>query len=224
MALVVRWCVTGPFRENSYLLVDDATREAVLVDPGDDADDIAALVERERATVKAIYATHGHLDHVGAIADLQERYDVPTFVPPGDRAWVESLPDQARLFRLGEKRIPRVDGDFVDGQRIAFGQIEGIAIATPGHTKGGTCLWFPVDKVLVTGDTLFVGSVGRTDLPGGNFETLSSSIRDRLFALPDDVTFYPGHGDPGRLGHEKLQNPFVGARAMGGTVRTPRMP
>jgi hydroxyacylglutathione hydrolase len=224
MALVVRWCVTGPFRQNSYLLVDDRTREAVLVDPGDDADDIAALVERERATVKAIYLTHCHIDHVGAVADLQERYGVPTFAPTGDRGWLEALPEQAHLFRLGERRVPKVDGDLVDGQRIAFGTVEGAAIATPGHTEGGTCLWFPADRVLVTGDTLFVGSVGRTDLPGGDFATLATSIRDRLFTLPADVTFYAGHGEPGRLDDEKVHNPFVGAQASGGGIRTPRMP
>ncbi|MFM2153281.1 MAG: hypothetical protein RL199_1716 [Pseudomonadota bacterium] len=224
MALVVRWCVTGPFQQNSYLLVDDATREAVLVDPGDDAEEIAALVERERATVRAIYLTHGHIDHVGAVAVLQERYGAPTFAPAGDRGWLDALPEQARMFRLGDRRVPSVDGDLDDGQAIPFGNIRGQAIATPGHTEGGTCLWFPADRVLVTGDTLFVGSVGRTDLPGGDFETLAESIRDRLFTLPEGVTFYAGHGEPGRLDDEKLHNPFVGALASGGRGRTPRMP
>ena len=223
MALVVRWCVTGPFQQNSYLLIDDATREAVLVDPGDDADDIAAMVAREGAVVRAIYATHAHIDHVGAVADLQERYGVPTFVPAADREWLEALPMQARMFRLGERRVPRVDAELADGQAIAFGHVRGTTIATPGHTAGGTCLWFPDDRVLVTGDTLFVGSVGRTDLPGGDFETLARSIRERLFVLPDDATFYAGHGDPGRLGEERLHNPFVGERAQGRSL-TPRMP
>jgi glyoxylase-like metal-dependent hydrolase (beta-lactamase superfamily II) len=223
MSLVVRWVVTGPFQENSYLLMCSETREAILVDPGDDADDIAALVAEEQAKPVAIYATHAHIDHVGAIAELQEKYAVPTYVPGADLEWLEALPLQAQMFRLGEKRIPRVDGDFADGQRIAFGRIEGVGIATPGHTEGGTCLWFEQEKVLVTGDTLFVGSIGRTDLPGGDFSTIARSIRARLFSLPDDVTFYPGHGDPGRLGDERRNNPFVG-EAAAARARVPRMP
>lgn len=224
MSLVVRWVVTGPFQQNSYLLKCAATGEAILVDPGDEPEKIAALVAAEQARVVAIYATHGHIDHVGAVAELQERYGVPTWVPPGDRDWVEQLPRQAALFRLGEKRIPRIDGDLADGQVIRFGNVQGVAIFTPGHTRGGTCLWFPDDAVLVTGDTLFVGSVGRTDLPGGDFDTLERSISTRLYALPDDVTFYAGHGEPGRLGDEKRLNPFVGERAAAGRPRVPRMP
>jgi hydroxyacylglutathione hydrolase len=157
------------------------------------------------------------------VADLQERYGVPTFVPAADREWLEALPMQARMFRLGERRVPRVDADLLDGQAIAFGGVRGRAIATPGHTAGGTCLWFEDDRVLVTGDTLFVGRVGRTDLPGGDFETLARSIRERLFVLPDDATFYAGHGDPGRLGDERRHNPFVGEGAAGRPLR-PRMP
>lgn len=225
MSLVVRWAVTGPFQENSYLLMCGQTQEAILVDPGDDADDIAALVAREGARPRAIYATHAHIDHVGAAAELQERYQVPCYLPAGDRAWLEALPLQAQLFRLGPKASPRVDGELSDGQRLVFGQVEGVAIATPGHTEGGTSFWFEREKVLLTGDTLFVGSIGRTDLPGGDLATLERSIRGRLFALPDDVTFYPGHGEPGRLGDEKRDNPFVGdASPAAGRFRGPRMP
>jgi glyoxylase-like metal-dependent hydrolase (beta-lactamase superfamily II) len=223
MPLDVRWIPTGPFQENSYLLTCTETREAALVDPGDDAVDIARMVDDAGAKVVAIYATHAHIDHVGAVADLQERYRVPTYVPDGDLDWLEALPVQARMFRLGDKRVPRVDGPLVDGQELAFGHVRGRALATPGHTRGGTCLWFEQDRVLVTGDTLFVGSIGRTDLPGGDHATLLRSIRARLFTLPDDVTFYAGHGDPGSLGEEKRHNPFVGAAASPG-ARAPRMP
>jgi hydroxyacylglutathione hydrolase len=223
MALEVRWAVTGPFQENSYLLTCGETREAVLVDPGDDAEEIAAMVAAAGARVVGIYATHAHIDHIGAVADLQERYRVPTWVPEADRAWLQALPVQAQMFRLGPRRVPRVDHPLVDGQTISFGRVQGVAMATPGHTAGGTCLWFSGDQVLVTGDTLFVGGIGRTDLPGGDWDTIVRSIRDRLFTLPDDVTFYAGHGEPGRLGDEKRHNPFVGAEAVD-DPRVPRMP
>ncbi len=223
MSLAVRWVVTGPFQENSYLLVCTSTREAILVDPGDEPERIAALVEREQARPVALYATHAHLDHVGALAELQDHYRVPTFVPAGDFEWLEALPLQAQMFRLPAPRRPRVDGPLVEGQRILFGELAGVALATPGHTEGGTSLWFEKEGVLVTGDTLFAGSVGRTDLPGGDFPTLVRSIRERLFALPDETTFYSGHGEPGRLGDEKRSNPFVGELAPG-SARAPRRP
>lgn len=210
MGLRVDWVTTGPFQENSYVLSCEQTKACVLVDPGDDADDIAALVAERELRPVAIWCTHCHIDHIGAVADLQEKYGIPTRVPEADREWLDALPMQAAMFRLPPKRVPRVDGHVVDGDEIAFGEIRGRVIATPGHTEGGSCFWFEADRVLVTGDTLFVGSIGRTDLPGGDGAMLVASIRERLFTLPDDVTFYAGHGEPGRLGDEKRDNPFVG--------------
>lgn len=223
MALSVSHVVTGPFQENSYVLACTETREGILVDPGAEAERIAALVEEEGVRPIAIWATHAHLDHVGAMAELQERYGIPAWVPEGDRDWIEALAQQAQMFGLPPPRQPRVDGPVVDGAEIAFGHVRGRVIATPGHTQGGSCFWFANDGVLITGDTLFVGSIGRTDLPGGDLETLKASIRGRLFALPDEVRFHPGHGEAGRLGDEKRLNPFVGERARVG-LRVPRMP
>ena len=223
MSLVIRHVVVSPFSENSYVLMCSRTHEAILIDPGDEAPRIEGLIASMKAKPVAMYATHAHLDHVGAIADLQDRYDVPTYLPEPDREWMEVLPLQAKMFRLTSPRVPRIDAPLLDGQRVAFGDIEGRAIFTPGHTQGGTCLYFEAEKVLITGDTLFVGSVGRTDLPGGDWETLAASIREKLFVLPKDVIFYPGHGDEGRLGDEIADNPFVGEGALG-PVRVPRMP
>lgn len=209
--LCVRSLVTGPFQENTYLLVCGETKAAIVVDPGDEAPRIARLAEAEGAKVVALWATHAHLDHIGAMADLQEKWGVPAYVPDGDRAWVEGLPQQSLMFGLPEMRSPRVDGPVVDGAEIAFGNVRGRVLATPGHTEGGACFYFEADKVLVTGDTLFVGSIGRTDLPGGDFGTLEASIRERLYKLPDDIRFFPGHGGSGLLGREKRGNPFVRA-------------
>jgi glyoxylase-like metal-dependent hydrolase (beta-lactamase superfamily II) len=223
MGLSVRHVVVGLFQENTYVLMCERTREAIVIDPGDEAPRILKLIESMQAKPVAIYATHAHIDHVGAIADLQERYGIKAYAPDADGEWIDALPLQAQMFRLPSPPQPRIDGSLADGQRISFGEIEGIAIATPGHTEGGTCFYFEREKVLITGDTLFAGSVGRTDLPGGSWATLEKSIRERLFSLPDDVMFYPGHGEEARLGDEKRHNPFVG-EAAGGDSWTKRMP
>lgn len=222
MGLAVQNVVVGLFQENSWLLKCETTGEAIFVDPGDEPDRIAALAASMQAKPVAIWLTHAHIDHVGAVAALQDRFGLPTYLSEGDADWLSALPLQAQMFRLASPKVPRVDGPIVDGQPIRFGEIEGTAIATPGHTPGGTCFWFPREKKLMVGDTLFVGSVGRTDLPMGSWDELERSIRERLFVLPDDATFYSGHGPPGTLGEEKRHNPFVGAEAR--SVRVPRMP
>jgi hydroxyacylglutathione hydrolase len=223
MGLSVKHVVVGLFHENSYVLMCDQTHEAILIDPGDESPRIVSLIESMKAKPVAIYATHAHIDHVGAIGDLQEKYAVKAYAPAADEDWLDALPMQAQMFRLPSPKQPRIDGVIEDGQRIAFGALEARAIATPGHTQGGTCLYFEREKVLMTGDTLFAGSIGRTDLPGGSFEVLEKSIRERLFSLPDDVTFYPGHGEDGRIGDERQHNPFVGDQARG-AAWSKRMP
>jgi glyoxylase-like metal-dependent hydrolase (beta-lactamase superfamily II) len=210
MALKVDWVVTGAFQENAYVLTCTDTQAAILVDPGDDVAAIVALVERVGAKPVGVWNTHAHLDHVAGVAELQERWQLPFRCAAADFEWLEGLPLQARMFGMVPPRVPAVAGPIEDGDAVVFGHVRGEALATPGHTEGGICFWFPEAKVLVTGDTLFVGSVGRTDLPGGDFEALERSIR-RLYTLPDDVTFYAGHGGPGLLGREKRTNPFVQA-------------
>jgi len=116
-------------------------------------------------------------------------------------------------YRLPIPEAPRLDGELIDGDEIAFGEVRGRVVATPGHTKGGVCLYFPQDRVLLAGDTLFAGGIGRTDLPGGSLPALEMSIRERLFTLPDDTVFYPGHGPAGTIGEEKRENPFFGEGA-----------
>ena len=220
MALIVRSVVTGPFQENSYVVGCSATKEALLVDPGDDPEEIEALFAAEGLTPVAIVNTHAHLDHVGAVKHFQDRLGLKFSLHPGDRVWLEALPQQAAMFRLPPLPTPRVDHWLEDGETVRVGEQVGKVIHTPGHTPGGCCLYFEGAGALITGDTLFVGSIGRTDFPYGSFEDLSRSIKERLFALPDEVTFYAGHGPPGRLGDERVHNPFVGEGEKG--KRRPR--
>jgi len=207
--LVVRSVVVGPFAMNAYLLACGETGEAMLVDPGAELPRILALAE-PGWRVGRIFLTHGHVDHVAAAAEAREATGAPLTIHAGDQGWLAALPRQAEMFGFPQARVPAVDRPHEDGEAVALGRLEARVLHTPGHSPGSCCLWFPDEAVLLTGDTLFAGSVGRTDLPGGDFEALARSIKERLFPLGDEVTFHPGHGPAGRLGDERRQNPFVG--------------
>lgn len=213
MALGIEGLVVPPFGENTFLVWDPATREALLIDPGGEIEAIAQTVAREGLTLKAIVNTHGHIDHVAAAADARRRFGVPFSLHEGDREWVERLAEQAMFFGFPKVQAPQVDHWLVDDEELTLGRLRFRVLHTPGHTAGGCCLFFPDEKVLFTGDTLFVGSIGRTDLPGGSMPQLLDSIRRRLFPLGDDVRFHPGHGPSGALGQERQSNPFVGEHA-----------
>lgn len=207
--LVVRHAVVGPFAANCWVASCGRTGEAVLIDPGGDLQRTLALVSA-RGRVTRIFCTHGHIDHVAAAAEAQEATGAPLQIHAEDASWLEALPRQAEMFGFDAARPPRVDHHHADGETFRVGDVEARVIHTPGHSAGSCCLLFPDEKVLFTGDTLFAGSVGRTDLPGGDFEALFRSITDRLFPLGDDVRFHPGHGPSGQLGDERRANPFVG--------------
>lgn len=208
--LVVRCVAVGPFQENSYLAACSETGEALLVDPGGELPRILALREPEGFAVKRIVLTHGHIDHVAGAAEAQDALKIPLQMHSGDQDWLDVLPVQAEMFGLEEVRTPRVDTLQADGDRLTLGKLEGRILHSPGHTRGGCCLHFPEAKAVFVGDLLFAGSVGRTDLPGGDFGELEDSIKRVLFPLGDDVRFYPGHGPSGLLGDERRDNPFVG--------------
>lgn len=216
-ALIVARATVGPFQENGYVVGDPETRDAVIVDPGDEAERFEALCAAHGLVPRLVVNTHAHLDHVGAVAALQARFGVPFLLHPGDRGWLENLPMQARMFGLPTPPVPAVDRWLSDGEELPLGSRTFRVIHTPGHTPGGCCLFFAADRVLFTGDTLFAGSVGRTDFPGGSWEDLEASIVGKLFPLGDDVVFHSGHGPESTLGHERRTNPFVGGRAAGGT-------
>jgi len=211
--LIVAWATVGPFRQNSYVLGDPVSRDAVLVDPGDEPEAIQALLDREGLKARYILNTHAHLDHVGAVHHFQSTQDLRFYLHPGDRDWLESLPLQGRMFDVPVGPTPTVDRWIADGEAFTLGAKRLEVIHTPGHTPGGCCIWVPEDRILITGDTLFAGSIGRTDLPQGSHEQLVRSIKERLFPLGDDVTFFSGHGPPSTLGEERQNNPFVGEGA-----------
>ena len=207
--LVVRHAVVGPIAANSYLAACSRTGDVVLVDPGGDVQRVLGLLQ-PGWRVTRIFCTHGHVDHVAGGAEAKVLTGAPLQIHAADQGWVESLPRQAEMFGFERVETPAIDHWHEDGETFALGQCEGRIIHTPGHSPGSCCLFFPEANVLFTGDTLFADSVGRTDLPGGDFDALHRSIKEKLFPLGDGVRFHPGHGPGGTIGDERRSNPFVG--------------
>ncbi|MHA2621312.1 MAG: MBL fold metallo-hydrolase [bacterium JZ-2024 1] len=207
---IVRW-VVGPVMENTYLVYDEETKEGIFIDPGDEADALIRGAEDIGVIIKRIVNTHGHIDHIGAVSAIQKHWEAPFALHSGDRDLVENAPYFGRLIGLPfYSEIPVVNEYLEDGNKIFVGTNEGRVIETPGHTAGGICIYFEEDRVLFSGDTLFRGSIGRTDFPGAEYDTLIRSIRKKLWTLPDDTLVYPGHGEVTTIGLEKRYNPFVG--------------
>jgi glyoxylase-like metal-dependent hydrolase (beta-lactamase superfamily II) len=211
--LVVRAVAVTPLASNCFLVGDPISREAVLIDPGDFTPEVAGLVKPEGFRVVGVICTHGHFDHVSGSAAAKRALGAPLWLHAADVGQLARLPQLAEMFGSDAPETPAVDHHPVDGEPMKLGDVEGRVIHTPGHSPGGICVHFPAEKLLFTGDTLFAGSVGRTDLPGGDWRALAHSIREKLFPLGDDVRFFPGHGEPGLLGDERRNNPFVGERA-----------
>jgi hydroxyacylglutathione hydrolase len=209
MALQVLVETVGPFGENTYFLIDEESKETVLVDPGDEAARLLRIVRRQQLVVRYILNTHGHLDHVCAVAEMKAATQAPFYVHRADVPLVEALPEQAALFGLVPPAVPKIDGYLAEGDTFTFGKgPERIdVLETPGHTPGGVTL--RVGDHLFVGDTLFAGSIGRTDLPGGDFSTLIRSIRERLLVLPDACEVHSGHGPDSTIGRERRTNPFL---------------
>jgi len=205
---VVVTLTNGAFVENCYLVADPASRDAVLIDPGEEADRFLARLRVEGWTLRAVWLTHAHLDHVAGVAAVRAAApEVPVWLHPADRRLYDRAPDQARAFGLTLDAPPPPDHEFVEGVPARVGAFAFDVVHAPGHSPGSVCL--AGHGMAFVGDVLFAGSVGRTDLPGGDAAALLASIRRKLFALPDATVVYAGHGPPTTIGEEKRTNPFV---------------
>ena len=199
----------GPLQCNCSIIGDEKTREAIVADPGDDIADIIEILQKHQLTVKHIVITHGHIDHVGGAMKLKAVTGAPIHMNFGDEQQIKLLPMQAAWLGMEAPGKVEIDVNAKEQTKVAAGDIEGTVIYTPGHTEGSTCIYFPKEKTLIAGDTLFAGSIGRTDLPGGNMEKIMSSLHTKLMALPDEIVVIPGHGPATTIGDERETNPFI---------------
>lgn len=197
----------GQFVENCYLVVDEAARECAVIDPGEAAGLILHKLQATGARPTAIWLTHGHLDHVLGVPRLKAETGAPVWLHAADRALYDRVPEQARWFGLDAEPLPPVDHTYAAGDSIRVGSIELTVRHTPGHSPGSVCLTAP--GVVFGGDVLFAGSIGRSDLPGGDYDTLIRSIERELLVLPDETIVYSGHGPETTVGHERRTNPFL---------------
>ena len=200
--MIILSLAVGMIQANCYIVGCEQTKEAVVIDPGGEAKRILAGLQKHGLKLKYIINTHGHFDHVGANKALKDLTGAPIFIHRED---APMLSHGAGMWGMGSQ-TSKADQFIKDGDRIAFGQITLEVIHTPGHSPGGISLYTP--KVLFVGDTLFAGSIGRTDFPGGDYDLLISCVRKRLFVLGDEVKVYPGHGPDTTIGYERKHNPF----------------
>jgi len=205
--LIIKTIVVGPLDVNCYILVCKNTNEAAIIDPGDNADDIIEAIDKEGLNPRFIINTHAHFDHVGGVKTIQEHFKIDFLLHKGDLFLIDNVSEQATAFGLSSIPKPEVDKYVNDGDKISLGDKVINVIHTPGHSPGGVC--YHVDNNVFVGDTMFAGSIGRTDLPGGSYETLINSIKERLFPLGDSIIVYPGHGPSTTIGSERKHNPFL---------------
>ena len=203
--------IVGPIETNCYVLSCPETRKAVIVDPGGDPGLIEKLIAEERLEPVEIVSTHGHSDHIASVPALKERYGVPFAIHRADLPIVKLSVKEAPFWGMGRIEEPRIERVLEAGDEIVFGGARGKVLHTPGHTPGGISILF--DGFVLTGDTLFNRSIGRTDFEGGDLDTILASIRNELFTLPDGTIAYCGHGPRTTIGEEKRENPFLAGDA-----------
>jgi glyoxylase-like metal-dependent hydrolase (beta-lactamase superfamily II) len=199
----------GPLQCNCSIIGDEQTREAMVIDPGDQIEDILKILKSENLTLKQIVVTHAHIDHVGGAMKLKAATGAPILMNQKDEALLKMLDVQATWIGMKPPGAVQVDEDVSEGRILQVGSLSSTVIHTPGHTEGSICLHFPEQNTLFAGDTLFAGSIGRTDLPGGSFEKIIRSLHNQLLQLPDETQVVPGHGPMTTIGQERESNPFL---------------
>ncbi|MGE5591880.1 MAG: MBL fold metallo-hydrolase [Bacillota bacterium] len=205
--MIFETLAVGPFQSNCYILADGAGGPAVVVDPGDEARRILSVIRSRSLTVSHILLTHGHLDHIGAVRAVKEATGAAVCIHPLDAPMLDSPEQNLSAGSVRPVTAPGPDRLLEEGDELLVGGLRIRVLHTPGHTPGGVCLL--LDDRVLSGDTLFAGTIGRSDFPGGDMDQLLASIRTRLLPLPDDLLVYPGHGDATTIGEEKQGNPFL---------------
>ncbi len=199
----------GQLQCNCSIFGDEQTHEAIVVDPGDNLDDIHAVLNKHGLTVKAIIVTHAHIDHVAGAATLRSETGAPVYMNERDRMLLDMLDVQAAWLGVETPDRTEIDAPAKNGTTLKLGDAQFQIRETPGHTQGSVCIWIPQENKLVAGDTLFMDSIGRTDLPGGDSRMILASIKNQLMDLPGDAIVIPGHGRTTTIGREKERNPFL---------------
>ena len=211
MLLEIR--AVAPFQKNGFVVGCDTTRQAVLIDPGDEVDMLLDIVTRQSLSVKYILLTHAHVDHVTGVGRAKAALNAPVYLHRDDKFLYDAVPEQAAMFGFHAENPPPIDHFYDLNHRLTFGDFDVHVHHTPGHCPGGVCLQIGPSgargRDLFVGDTLFAGGIGRTDLPGADYDTLMRSIKNVLFALGDDANVYPGHGPKTTIGQERRTNPFL---------------
>ena len=208
--MIISHRTVGAFRENSYLIVDEESGSSVLIDPGSEGDRLIEAVEAAGVEVEAIWITHAHVDHVGAIASVKRRWDVPVYLHPLDARLYEAAHRQAEVYGVPFEEPPAPDRAFADGQELSVGDVTMTVMHAPGHAPGHVVIHG--GGIALVGDCLFAGSIGRTDLPFSNPPQLAASL-EKIAGLPPETVVYPGHGVETTIGEERLTNPFLNGTA-----------
>ena len=203
--MIIKTFIKPPLDNNNYLIIDEKSKEAALIDCSCFDDEILTEIEEQGANLKYILLTHGHFDHITGLNDTDE--DVKVLMHQADMEWIKELNTYLPMIGMPSMKTPRIDGFLKDGDVIKLGDLEIKVIHTPGHTQGGVC--FYVENNLFSGDTIFKESVGRCDLPGGDYNQIIDSIEERIFTLPEDTIIYPGHGRTTTVSWEKVHNSFM---------------
>ena len=208
--MILEMITVGAFQENCYVVGDEASGVGAIVDPGDEAARIALTVEQTDLEIAQILLTHAHIDHVGAVAALADEYGCPVLMHAEAEPMLKALPQQAVMMGMRFGRVPEVDRYVEDEETLEVGNLALRSLYTPGHAPGHLAFYIESEGLVLSGDALFAGSVGRVDLPGGSMEVLMRSIRERLLTLPDGTRVFPGHGPQTTIGEERAHNPFLG--------------